>query len=163
MIESLLETIGNSAIGLHIAEDAVAFPWIEVGHVLSLTVVFGSIMLVDLRLLGIAWRDYPVGLLNRTILPITWLAFIGAAITGALLFTSNPLGYYGNLAFRAKAVLLLLAGLNMVAFHLAMRGGRLDRPGPLPARARFAASLSILIWIGVIACGRWIGFTMDPF
>lgn len=164
MIESVLEALGNSAIGTYVAEDPVAFPWIETGHVVSLVLVFGSILLVDLRLMGLASRDYPVNALTRTILPITWVAFILAAVTGGLMFASNPYGYWGNTAFRAKLVLLVLAGVNMAVFHLVtQRGGRLDRPGPLPGGARLAGLLSVLLWIGIVACGRWIGFTMAPF
>jgi len=165
MIETMLEAIGQSAVGTFIAENAVAFPWIEVAHVLSIVVVFGSILLVDLRLMGVAGRDYPPLALSRTILPITWTAFVCAAITGALLFTSNPYGYFENTAFRAKMLLLVLAGLNMLVFHLVtMRGGRVnDGPGPLPAGARVAGLLSVSLWLAVIACGRWIGFTMQPF
>lgn len=165
MIESLLEALGQSPIGLFMAENPVAFPWIEVAHVLSIVTVFGSILMVDLRLLGLASRDYPLGKLSRTILPVTWIAFLLAVITGGLLFCSNPYGYYGNMAFRAKMLLLLLAGLNMLVFHLVtMRGGRVnDGPGPLPGGARLAGFLSVAIWLGVIACGRWIGFTMAPF
>jgi len=165
MIETLLDAVGESAVGTFIAENAVAFPWIEVAHVLSIVVVFGSILLVDLRLMGVAGRDYPPLALSRTILPITWVAFISAAITGALLFSSNPFGYFDNTAFRAKILLLVLAGANMLVFHLiTMRGGRVnDGPGPLPMGARVAGLLSVSLWLGVIACGRWIGFTMAPF
>ncbi|MBN8830389.1 MAG: hypothetical protein J0G94_07105 [Sphingomonadales bacterium] len=164
MIDSFLEAVSNSAIGIYIAEDPMAFPWIEVVHVLSLVTVFGSILLVDLRLMGLASRDYPVNALTRTILPITWVAFIIAAMTGGLLFSSNPYGYWGNTAFKAKMVLLLLAGLNMAIFHLVtQRGGQMDRPGSLPAGARVAGFVSVTIWLAIIACGRWIGFTMSPF
>lgn len=165
MIDTLLDAISQSAIGTFVAENAVAFPWIEVAHVLSIVVVFGSILLVDLRLMGVAGRDYPPLSLSRTILPITWTAFIMAVITGGLMFASNPYGYYDNTAFRAKMLLLVLAGLNMLMFHLVtMRGGRVnDGPAPLPGGARLAGLLSMAIWLAVIACGRWIGFTMAPF
>jgi hypothetical protein len=164
MIDSFLEAISNSAIGIYIAEDPMAFPWIEVAHVLSLVTVFGSILLVDLRLMGLASRDYPVNALTRTILPITWVAFVGAVVTGALLFSSNPYGYWGNTAFKAKMVLLLLAGLNMIVFHfVTQRGGRMDNLGTPPVGARVAGFLSVTIWLAIIACGRWIGFTMSPF
>jgi len=165
MIESLLEWVSQSSIGTFMAENAFAFPWVEVGHVLSIVIVFGSILMVDLRLMGLASRDYPVLSLSRTILPVTWVAFVLAVITGALMFASNPHGYYGNTAFRAKMILLLLAGLNMAIFHVVtMRGGRVnDGPGPLPGAARLAGFLSVAIWLAVIACGRWIGFTIAPF
>ncbi len=165
MIETILEAISQSAVASFMAEDPVAFPWVEVAHVLSIVTVFGSILLIDLRLMGLSSRDYPLIALSRTILPVTWVAFVLAVITGGLMFASNPYGYYGNTAFRAKMILLILAGINMLVFHLVtMRGGRVnDGPGPLPGGARLAGFLSAAIWLGVIACGRWIGFTIAPF
>jgi general stress protein CsbA len=164
MLDAILAAIANSPIGLYVAEDPIAFPWIETGHVLSLVIVFGSILLVDLRLMGLASRDYPVNALTRTILPVTWVAFVGAAITGGLLFASNPYGYVGNSYFLVKMGLLLLAGVNMLVFHVVtQRSGRMDTPGQLPGGARLAGFVSAILWIAIIACGRWIGFTMAPF
>ncbi|HWJ68474.1 MAG TPA: DUF6644 family protein [Sphingobium sp.] len=165
MIDTLLDAIGDSAVGMFVAENATAFPWIEVIHVLGIVVVFGSILLVDLRLMGLAARDYPALTFSRTILPVTWTAFIVAVVTGALMFASNPHGYFGNTMFRVKMLLLLAAGLNMLVFHLiTMRGGRMtDGPGPLPGGARMAGLFSLTLWLAIIACGRWIGFTMAPF
>lgn len=164
MIDSLLDTLSQSAIATYIAEDPVAFPWIETGHVITLVIVFGSILLVDLRLMGLASRDYSVAGLTRTILPITWIAFIGAVITGSLLFLSNPYGYFDNTMFRVKLCLLLLAGVNMAVFHLfTQRRMTLDEAGLVPTGARLAGFVSVALWIGIIACGRWIGFTMSPF
>ena len=168
MIDALLDTIGNSMIGTLVAESATAFPWIEVGHVLDIVVVFGSILLVDLRLIGLAARDPPLSF-SRTIPPITWGAFIVAVITGGLMFTSNPHGYFDgyfdSTMFRVKILLLVLAGLNMFVFHLfTMRGGRVSNgPGPLPGGAQIAGLFSMTLWLVIIACGRWIGFTMAPF
>lgn len=113
MIDSLLEAISMSPVATYMAEDPFAFPWVETFHVISLVLVFGSILLVDLRLMGLASRDYTISGLSRTILPVTWVAFLGAVITGSLLFASNPYGYFDNTAFRAKVILLLLAGVNM--------------------------------------------------
>ncbi len=164
MIDSLLDLIAQSPVSSFIAEDAKAFPAIELVHVLSVVTLLGTVLMVDLRMLGLMLRGYPAGALGRLLLPITWLAFCGAALTGALLFSSNPHGYAGNAAFRAKLVLLALAGLNMAFFHLVGQRGRdFDRGGAMPLAARTAAALSALIWLAVIACGRWIGFTMAPF
>lgn len=165
MIDSILEALSNSRLGIAIAEDPVLFPWIEVGHVLAITLVFGSILLVDLRLVGLAARDYPILKLSRTIVPVTWVAFIVAVITGGLMFVSNPYTYFGNSYFRVKILLMLGAGLNMAIFHFwTMRGIRQWDDSPrIPLAARAAGLISILLWVGVIACGRWIGFTMAPF
>ncbi|MBO9575383.1 MAG: hypothetical protein J7494_06585 [Sphingobium sp.] len=165
MIDSFLNMLANSSIGVAIAEDPVLFPWIEVAHVLAITIVFGSILLVDLRLVGLAGRDYPISRMSRAVVPLTWVAFIIAVITGSLLFVSNPVTYFGNFAFRAKIALMLCAGVNMAIFHVwTMRSMRnWDETPQIPLAVRFAGLISIVLWVTIIVCGRWIGFTMAPF
>ncbi len=99
--------------------------------------------------------------LAREVLPWTWVCFGVAVASGTLLFSSKALKYYANIPFRLKIALLMLAGLNMVLFHMLTRPGvrqwDLARP---PLAARLAGGLSLLLWIGIVAAGRWIGFTM---
>jgi uncharacterized membrane protein len=138
----------------------ILFPWIESLHVLSIVLVVGSIAMVDLRLLGFRARERGVRSLIGEVLTYTWAAFACAAVTGLLLFCSSASGYVANPAFRIKAVLLVLAGLNMVYFHLLpYRTVHLwdDLVHP-PLRARIAGGISLACWIGVVAAGRWIGF-----
>lgn len=165
MIETILQAISDSAIGTMVAEDAVLFPWIELVHVFAITLVFGSILLVDLRLVGLAARDYPISALSRAIVPVTWVAFTVAVITGGLLFASNPFTYFENFAFRCKILLMLGAGLNMAIFHVwTMRSARnWDTTPYLPPAVRAAGLISIMLWVAIICFGRWIGFTMAPF
>jgi hypothetical protein len=141
-------------------ESDVAFPWVECVHVLAITSVVGSISVVDLRLLGLAWRDRPVGALLRHILPITWIAFGCAAASGFVLFASNAPTYARNPFLQLKMGLLVLAGVNMALFHLwSRRNLREWESAPLtPFRAKLAGAVSLLCWIGVVAAGRWIGF-----
>src|SRR5208283_35354 len=87
-----------------IRENAYAFPWIECVHVLAITQVVGSISIVDLRLLGLAWRDRPVGRVLRDVLPITWASFGLAVASGFLLFSSNAPAYARNPFLRLKLV-----------------------------------------------------------
>lgn len=164
-IETILQSIVESPLAVHIAEDPVAFPWIEVTHVLAITIVFGTILLVDLRLMGLAARDYPIARLSKAVVPVTWVAFLIAAITGSLLFISNALTYYGNFYFRAKMLAMLCAGLNMAIFHLwTWRSvASWDETPRVPVGVRFAGLISALLWVTIIVCGRWIGFTMAPF
>lgn len=161
----IMEAIGASAIGEFMAASPFAFPAVETVHVIAITTVIGFIAVVDLRLIGLASTGYPVTRLSRSLLPVTWIAFALAVVTGALLFASQPVTYFDNTAFRFKMVLILLAGLNMLAFHHGtMRGiAAWDRDGPIPAPARLAGLLSLAIWILVVAFGRWIGFTTSPF
>ena len=93
-------------------------------------------------------------------LPWTWSAFIVAVMSGALMFSSAAVKYYGNIPFRIKLVLLAMAGINMVVFHLtAFRMVHAwNHAVPTPIAARVAASLSLLFWAGVVFAGRWIGF-----
>jgi hypothetical protein len=145
-----------------IRENEYAFPWIECVHVLAITLVVGSISVVDLRLLGLASRDRPVRRVLRDVLPITWAAFGLSACSGFLLFASNAPAYARNPFLLVKFGLLLLAGLNMAVFHLwAHRSLQLWEASPLPPlRAKLAGAVSLLVWVGVVAAGRWIGFTM---
>ncbi|WP_309089518.1 DUF6644 family protein [Phenylobacterium sp.] len=138
------------------------FPTLETAHVVALSLVVGSIAMLDLRLLGLGWRTHPVDRLARQILPWTWWAFSAAIVTGALMFVSNATLYGVNLAFQLKFALIALAGFNMIYFHktafarVAEWGGAL----PTPPAARIAGAASLVFWASVVAAGRWIGFTL---
>jgi hypothetical protein len=99
------------------------------------------------------------------VLPCTWAAFAVAAISGALLFASNATGYAHNPYFQAKFIFMALAGVNMAVFHLIMTRDivRWDiPPHTTPLKAKIAGAVSLIVWIGVVACGRWVGFTLHP-
>jgi hypothetical protein len=150
----------ESAFGVAISESEWLFPTIETVHVIALATVFGSIAMLDLRLLGVANRDRGVTELAGEVLPWTWCAFVLAAITGALMFVSAATSYYDNVPFRFKLVLLALAGLNMMVFNLtAFRAAHSwNLTLPTPRAARFASGLSLLLWASIVVAGRWIGF-----
>jgi hypothetical protein len=151
-----------TAVARTISENEILFPWIESFHVLAIVLVIGTISIVDLRLVGVASTEREVSRLMRDVLPCTWGAFIVAAVTGSLLFSSNAMAYGHNFFFRGKLVLLALAGLNMAVFHVigigdVARWGATTRT-PLPAKA--AGVTSLVVWVAVVAFGRWIGFTI---
>jgi hypothetical protein len=137
------------------------FPIVETLHVISLAMVFGSIVMLDLRLVGTTSRNSAVSRLSSEVLPYTWVAFICAAATGTLLFVSKAHVYFYNLQFQLKFLCMLLAGVNMAVFHFGAfrRVLEWDQRYPPPRAAQLAGALSIALWIGVIFFGRWIGFT----
>ena len=161
-VDSLLRALEATSIATQIRENDSLFPWIESIHVLAITLVIGSISIVDLRLLGWASRDRAVGRVTSTVLPCTWIAFAVAAISGAMLFSSNAVLYAHNTYFLSKFAFMALAGVNMLVFHFGAGRGveNWGTAATVPPAARIAGALSLLFWIGVIACGRWVGFSL---
>ena len=162
-IQNLIAFFEDSSIADSIRENDTLFPTIESIHVVAICLVVGSILVLDLRLLGFASMNRPVGRLTRAILPVTWGAFAIAASSGFLLFISNATKYLANGYFDAKIVLICMAGLNMIVFHAVSTKDlqQWEKQKSPPLRARIAGALSILLWIAIVACGRWIGFTMQ--
>jgi hypothetical protein len=157
---SFLHWLESTAPAVAISESSWLFPGIESVHVLAIALVVGSITMVDLRLLNINLRDRPVGELIAEVLPWTWASFAVAVCSGALLFSSNATHYWGIAPFRAKMLLLALAGINMLMFHATMHRS-VDLWGRRPATplvAKISGGVSLGLWIGVVTLGRWIGF-----
>lgn len=161
-LQALIAFFETSGVADSIRENDNLFPLIESIHVLAISLVVGSILAVDLRLLGLASMTRSVSRVTRGILPLTWCAFVVAVGSGGLLFISNATKYLANGYFVAKMLLIVIAGLNMLVFHfIGVRDQpRWDNGIGLPLKARFAGALSILLWVAVVTCGRWIGFTM---
>jgi hypothetical protein len=163
-MNDILILIHGNPIAQTIRENELLFPWIESLHVLAVTLVLGSIALVDLRLIGVRALNRPISNISKELLPITWMAFLVAAVTGAILFTSNALSYSQNWYFISKIILLALAGVNMMCFQFII-GKNIDSWNhyqQLPLPARISGALSLTLWISIIVCGRWIGFTLEP-
>jgi hypothetical protein len=161
---SVFVWIHETAFATAIRESSYLFPWIESVHVLALTIVVGSIAVVDLRLLGITSAARSIASVAAEVLPLTWTAFVVAAITGVSLFASHATGYAANFQFRMKILLLFLAGINMLSFHWVMGRGtdNWNDSGVTPRRGKVAGLISLSLWIGIVAFGRWIGFSNVP-
>jgi hypothetical protein len=160
-ISEVLTSIQDTGIASSIRNSLFLFPMLESIHVVGLALVFGTIAIVDLRLLGLASMHRPFRTMASDILKWTWVAFAITFVTGGLMFTTNATVYFHNPVFQAKMALLLLSGINMGIFE--MTCGRTTRqwdtsPSP-PAAAKTAAVISLTLWISVIFLGRWIGFT----
>jgi len=164
LLQDLIAFVEHGTLGELVRENDLLFPFIESVHVLAVCLVVGSIAVVDLRLLGFASVDRPVGRLMRSILPITVGAFGLAVAAGSLLFISHASKYLENRFFIAKITLIALAGVNMAVFHLigARNLDLWENDALPPLFARVAGGLSLFLWVSVVACGRWIGFTMPP-
>jgi hypothetical protein len=147
-------------VGAAIRDSLWLFPAIETVHLLGMAALVGTVVIFDLRLLGWAMRRERVSDLGARLLPWAWAAFVVQALTGGLLFMSEAVKVYGNPAFRVKMVLILLAGVHAMIFHWTVYRDLAvwDDRGILPARAKVAGFVSILLWVAVVAAGRFIGF-----
>lgn len=160
-IAAILQWLEGTALAGRIRDSLLLFPLLESAHVIGLSLVFGTIVVIDLRLLGAASTARPFKGLASDTLKWTWGAFVLTALTGSLMFITNASVYYHNFYFRSKMLLLVLAGVNMLSFELTLgrKAHRWDESSAAPPAGRAAAALSIVIWISVIFAGRLIGFT----
>lgn len=128
-----------------------AYPLLEVLHILGIALLVGSLLLLELRIAGLA-TALPLAPLARLALPVALLGFALIAASGLLMFAGQAGELLANRAFVLKMLLVMAAGLNAAVFHA--RGGlqRLDR------LARTQTVLSLGLWIAVIICGRWIAY-----
>jgi len=134
-----------------IASNPVAYPMLEIVHIVGIALLLGNLVLFELRTWGIG-PALPVAPLARLALTLSLSGFALAAASGSLMFASQPLELLANRAFTLKMGLLVLAGSNAALFHA--RGGlnKLDR------LARAQTALSLGLWLAVIVCGRWIAY-----
>ena len=157
----IVANIEASALGEWMRTSLKAMPVVEALHVLAIAVVFGSILIVDLRLLGYPSTQRSFKRVSDEMLRFTWAAFVVAVITGAMMFAANASTYFDNAPFRWKMLMLVAGGVNMAVFqNLTVRtAAAWDKNAAMPFAARFAGAASIAIWITVIFLGRWVGFT----
>ncbi|MEX0965491.1 MAG: DUF6644 family protein [Pseudohongiellaceae bacterium] len=135
------------------------FPFLESIHVISAAFVVGTILMVDLRLLGVSAAKYRISTLSRELLPWTWGAFVVATITGLGMFITRAASHVVNPAFQWKMVLLVLAGVNMAYFHFRLYKNiaQWDESTATTMQLKVIGGLSLFLWSGVMLAGRWIG------
>jgi len=160
-IADLLAAVEASRLASTIRDSLYLFPLIESLHVIGLSMVFGTIAIIDLRLLGIAWTRRPFTSIASDTLKWTWVAFAVTVMTGLLMFITNADVYFYNLYFQLKMALIAVSGINMLMFELTARRSvdRWDRNASAPPAGKAVAAISLILWITVIFMGRWIGFT----
>ena len=152
--------LDQTSVGSAIRQSLWLFPAIETMHLLGMAALLATITLLDLRLMGLAARDQPISKMSARLIPWAWLAFAVQVITGTLLFSSEAVKIYGNPAFRLKMLLLLLAGGQALIFQTLVPRKLTawdDRPA-LPVAAKVIGLTSILLWLGIVTAGRFIGF-----
>lgn len=160
LVAAFCQWLERTSIGTAVRESLWLFPVIETVHIFGIILLVGSTSILDLRLMGLTFREEPVSKLAKRFLPWAWVGFVVQVVTGVLMFSSEATKMYGNLAFQIKMLLIITAGINAFVFdRLAYQSvGKWDNDPLAPLSARIAGLLSILLWFGIVAAGRWIAY-----
>jgi hypothetical protein len=144
------------SISIAIRDSKWLFPAIEGVHIVALAVLFGSILVLDMRLFGITLRTKPVRRLAKELEPFTLVSLVIILTSGFLLYASEAMKCYASAPFHVKMLFLFAA----VVFHFTAysRVARADAANAAPPWGRLVAIVSVLLWLGVGIGGRGIGF-----
>jgi hypothetical protein len=150
----------HTPLATSISESIWMFPLIEGSHILALPLSVGMIVLFDLRLLGLALAGGQPSKILNDVLRWSKVGFAVMFITGVALFMTQAGKAYGNTFFRAKLLFLLLLGINAAVYQILFypKMALWDVDGTTPLGAKVCAALSLIVWIGVIVCGRTMAY-----
>lgn len=134
------------------------YPALETTHYIGLAFLLGGIMLIDLRVLGLAPRLPLKSMLG--LLPWVWVGFLINVFTGSMMFIYGATAFGPNRAFWLKMFLMLLAGINALVFQIASNraGDAWIESGQIPMPVKSAATLSLVLWMAVVTAGRWMAY-----
>jgi hypothetical protein len=152
---TLFRWLGHTTIGGVMVRSTWGFPIIEMAHLVGLACLGGTILIVDLQLLGVGPGRLPASRIARELRPLFVSSLIVMVVSGVLLVSAEAVKCYYNPAFRAKMVLLFLAITVSYAIHRNLT--RLDADARPSAWLKTGAILSLILWLGVGAAGRLIG------
>jgi len=145
-----------SFFGHGVRDSVWLFPFIEIFHLVALGILGGALLILNLRLLGLRFRDERVSQLAHDVQPWMVSSLVVMLVSGFLLFSSESVKMYGNWAFRAKMVFLVLASL--FTFTIYRKVTLSEESESSPGMQRLTAVVSILLWTGVGLAGRAIGY-----
>ena len=159
-IHGIFEYIDATRSSTALRESLYVFPIVEGLHVVSLAFSVGLVMWFDLRLAGWILKDQPVSAVFRPLRPFILTGFAITFVTGSLLFWSLAMRCYGSPFFWAKALMLVLAGVNIAVYHLTIdrRQTEWNAARIPPWQARIAGLASLTLWVGIIAAGRMMAY-----
>lgn len=154
-----LAAIERLPLAMAMRHELWLYPAVEIFHIIGFVTLVGSIIVLDMRLLGLS-KALPVSLLARHTLPWSMGALLLIVPTGLLMFVAHAGDFIGNPAFVTKMSLLFCAATNAAVFHAGVFRGVAgwDSGVATPAAAKIHALISLLIWLGVLSCGRLLAY-----
>ena len=158
-LRSWFEWMDAFPSSIALRESLYAFPVLLTIHVVSLAMFAGLVVMMDLRLVGLAYRGTRFSEVQARLFPWQMVGMVVTTLTGLLLFYMQPMRYFGKVYYWIKLALIVLAGVNAVVFHLTTYRSvaSWDTTGP-PFRAKVAGVLSLAMWACIVAFGRFAAY-----
>ena len=159
-VHDLFFWVSELPTSIAIRESLLFSPYLTVAHVVSMCLFAGLIVMMDLRLLGIGNMSTPFSELQKRLFPWQMLGMAMSAVTGVTLAYSDPMRFYVNIFFWTKMLVMVLAGINAMAFHFITYNSVLtwDTRASTPFGAKLSGALGMVLWAIVIVSGRLIPY-----
>jgi hypothetical protein len=159
-LRSLFEWVNEFPTSIAIRESQYFSPYLTVSHVVVMSLVAGLVLMMDLRLMGVANMRTPFSELQRRLFPWQMFGMSLAAITGLTLTYADPMRFFVNIFFWLKMLMLLLAALNAMAFHYTTyySVAAWDSSPTPPFSAKLSGAISVALWAMIIVSGRLIPY-----
>jgi len=159
-LRNVFQWVSEFPTSIAIRESLLFSPYLTVAHVLSMCLFAGLIVMMDLRLLGIGNMSAPFSEVQKRLFPWQMLGMGLSSVTGLTLTYSDPMRFYVNIFFWTKMLVMVLAGINAMAFHFITYHSVVtwDTRATTPLGARLSGALSIVLWAIVIVSGRLIPY-----
>ena len=162
-IASLSHSIQNCELFTAVRQSELFYPSVLATHLTCIAIFGGMILMTNLRLLNLAFTNTPASVIIASMRVWKRIGFVIMISCGILLAGSHLDKYYPNPYFQLKLCLLSAAGIHGLIFHRSVYyNASLDRNGKLPLSAAVAGGTSLLIWLAILTCGRWIAYYDDP-
>lgn len=141
-------------------ESQYVWAWLLVAHIIAMCLFAGTIIMMDLRLMGVGNMQTAFSQVQRRLFPWQMAGMAFASLTGLAIVFADPMKYYANIIFWTKMMTMALAGLNALAFHFITEYTVIDWDANIrpPSGAKLAGGLSIVMWANVIVAGRLIPY-----
>jgi hypothetical protein len=161
MFRPFADWLSTTALSKTLQDQAWVVPTSQSIHIIAVSVVFGSAVMINLRLLGVGRSGRSVSQLSNTLIPWMWRGLAVLLLTGLIQTIAEPVRQFVTPMFWAKMTMIIVVGTMTALYAQAVRRGapEWDTARPRPVGAKVFAVLSTLLWMAIIVCGRFIGYT----
>ena len=160
-LHAFCQWLSETPLSLTIQNVAWIIPSVQTIHIICVSIVFSSALMIDLRMLNIIGRSQATGAYTARFMPWIWTTLIVLLLSGAILITGEPTRSLENPSFQLKMTLLILAMLTTLGIQRPLAGaeGYWDQANRRKVLAKLVAVVSLCLWVGIIFAGRWIAYT----